>query len=160
MIKRYRSLFIIIFITLCCSYASGLVTKNNNTEIWYASLIKSSLSPPDWVFAPVWITLYILMSIAVWGVYDKLKYIKTENADHIIKLYYLHLLINICWPIIFFQFQLILLGFLNIILLLIFIFYLMKLYIKVLFSSFILMIPYCLWVFFAGYLNFEIFRLN
>lgn len=159
MIKRYRSLFIIIFITLCCSYASGLVTRNNS-ETWYASLTKSSLSPPDWVFGPVWVTLYILMSIAVWGVYDKLKYIKTEDADHIIKLYYLHLLINISWPIIFFEFQLILLGFLNIILLLIFIFYLMKLYIKVLYSSFILMVPYFLWVCFAGYLNFEIFRLN
>lgn len=159
MIKRYRSLFIIIFITLCCSYASGLVTRNNS-ETWYASLTKSSLSPPNWVFGPVWVTLYILMSIAVWGVYDKLKYIKTEDADHIIKLYYLHLLINISWPIIFFEFQLILLGFLNIILLLIFIFYLMKLYIKVLYSSFILMVPYFLWVCFAGYLNFEIFRLN
>ena len=159
MIKRYRSLFIIIFITLCCSYASGLVTRNNS-ETWYASLTKSSLSPPDWVFGPVWVTLYILMSIAVWGVYDKLKYIKTEDADYIIKLYYLHLLINISWPIIFFEFQLILLGFLNIILLLIFIFYLMKLYIKVLYSSFILMVPYFLWVCFAGYLNFEIFRLN
>lgn len=159
MIKRYRSLFIIIFITLCCSYASGLVTRNNS-ETWYASLTKSSLSPPNWVFGPVWVTLYILMSIAVWGVYDKLKYIKTEDADHIIKLYYLHLLINISWPIIFFEFQLILLGFLNIILLLIFIFYLMKLYIKVLYRSFILMVPYFLWVCFAGYLNFEIFRLN
>ena len=159
MIKRYRSLFIIIFITLCCSYASGLVTRNNS-ETWYASLTKSSLSPPNWVFGPVWVILYILMSIAVWGVYDKLKYIKTEDADHIIKLYYLHLLINISWPIIFFEFQLILLGFLNIILLLIFIFYLMKLYIKVLYSSFILMVPYFLWVCFAGYLNFEIFRLN
>ena len=159
MIKRYRSLFIIIFITLCCSYASGLVTRNNS-ETWYASLTKSSLSPPNWVFGPIWVTLYILMSIAVWGVYDKLKYIKTEDADHIIKLYYLHLLINISWPIIFFEFQLILLGFLNIILLLIFIFYLMKLYIKVLYSSFILMVPYFLWVCFAGYLNFEIFRLN
>ena len=159
MIKRYRSLFIIIFITLCCSYASGLITRNNS-ETWYASLTKSSLSPPNWVFGPVWVILYILMSIAVWGVYDKLKYIKTEDADHIIKLYYLHLLINISWPIIFFEFQVILLGFLNIILLLIFIFYLMKLYIKVLYRSFILMVPYFLWVCFAGYLNFEIFRLN
>ena len=157
--KIKKSLFIIIFITLCCSYASGLVTRNN-TEIWYTSLVKSSISPPDWVFAPVWITLYVLMSFAVWGVYDKIKYIKPEKANHIIKLYYSHLLINISWPIIFFEFQLISLGLLNIIVLLFFIFYLMKLYIKVLFRSFILMVPYFLWVCFAGYLNFEIFRLN
>ena len=73
--KKYLSLFIITIITLGCSYASALVTRKSN-DTWYQSLTKASLSPPDWVFAPVWITLYILMSIAVWKVYDKLKYIK------------------------------------------------------------------------------------
>ena len=159
MTKKYLSLFIITIITLGCSYASALVTRKSN-DTWYQSLTKASLSPPDWVFAPVWITLYILMSIAVWKVYDKLKNTEISNAKKIIKLYYVHLLINVTWPIIFFEFQLIFLGFVNIVFLLLFIIILMKLYFNIFINSFYLMIPYFVWVCFAGYLNFEIFRLN
>ena len=100
------------------------------------------------------------MSIAVWKVYDKLKNIELSNAKKIIKLYYVHLLVNVTWPIIFFEFQLIFLGFLNIVILLLFIILLMKLYFNILINAFYLMIPYFVWVCFAGYLNFEIFRLN
>ena len=105
MTKKYLSLFNITIITLGCSYASALVTRKSN-DTWYQSLTKASLSPPDWVFAPVWITLYILMSVAVWKVYDKLKNTEIRNAKKIIKLYYAHLLINVTWPIIFSNFNL------------------------------------------------------
>ena len=66
---KYLSLFLILITTFLASALGGYVTSVYK-EPWYSQLVLSPLSPPAWVFGPVWTTLYVLMSIAVWRVWQ------------------------------------------------------------------------------------------
>ena len=82
-------------------------------EPWYSEIILPSFNPPSWVFAPVWSTLYLFMAIAIWKVWINSFDVK------ILKIYFLHLLFNSIWSIIFFGFHLIGLALVNLIIILI-----------------------------------------
>ena len=151
--KKYFSLLIIFTITYTISLIGGLVTKTFK-EPWYSTIIRPSFSPPDWIFAPVWSILYLIMSIAIWRIWIRYK------DKRIIKLYFIHLFFNLSWSIIFFGFHLIGFALIDLIILLIFILILMKNYFIRDKLSFILMIPYLLWSSYAMILNFSILILN
>ena len=68
--KKIVSLLIFIALAFGASAWGGLVTSFYK-EPWYSQLVLSPLSPPAWVFGPVWTTLYVLMSIAVWRVWQE-----------------------------------------------------------------------------------------
>ena len=121
---------------------------------WYSEIIQPSFNPPSWVFPPVWSTLYVMMSIAIWRVWI------TFFNSRILKLYFFHLFFNCIWSIIFFGFHQIGLALINIIVILFFIIILMKEYLKIDKLSFYLMIPYFLWSSFALVLNASILFLN
>jgi len=106
------------------------------------------------VFAPVWSTLYLLMTIAIWKIW-----INSFNT-RILKIYLVHLFFNSTWSIVFFGFHLIGLALVNLIIILIFIIFLMKEYLKRDKISFYLMIPYLSWSSYALVLNSSIFLLN
>ena len=153
MSNKYLSLFIILAITFLASAIGGYTTSTFK-EPWYSQLTLASFNPPAWVFGPVWTTLYIMMSLAIWKIWYNTRDKKT------IKIYFVHLFFNASWSVIFFGFHQIFLAVINLIIILIFIFLLLKIYLEKDKISFYLMIPYFLWSSYALVLNISIFILN
>ena len=151
--NKYLSLLILLLVTFIAPVIGSYVTSVFK-EPWYSEIIQPSFNPPSWVFPPVWSTLYVMMSIAIWRVWT------TFFNSRILKLYFFHLFFNCIWSIIFFGFHQIGLALINIIVILFFIIILMKEYLKIDKLSFYLMIPYFLWSSFALILNASILFLN
>ena len=151
--NKYLSLLIIFLITFLAPSIGGYVTASFK-EPWYSQIILPSFNPPSWVFAPVWSTLYLMMSIAIWKVW-------VNSFDKsLLRLYFIHLFFNSTWSIFFFGFHKIGLALINLIIILIFILLLMRKYFKLDKFSFCLMAPYLLWSTYALILNVSIFLLN
>ena len=151
--NKYLSLLILLLVTFIAPVIGSYVTSVFK-EPWYSEIIQPSFNPPSWVFPPVWSTIYLMMSIAIWRVW-----IAFFNS-RILNLYFFHLFFNCIWSIIFFGFHQIGLALINIIVILFFIIILMKEYLKIDKLSFYLMIPYFLWSSFALILNASILFLN
>ena len=151
--NKYLSLLILLLVTFIAPVIGSYVTSVFK-EPWYSEIIQPSFNPPSWVFPPVWSTLYVMMSIAIW------RFWTTFFNSRILKLYFFHLFFNCIWSIIFFGFHQIGLALINIIVILFFIIILMREYLKVDKLSFYLMIPYFLWSSFALVLNASILFLN
>ena len=151
--NKYLSLFIILLITFLASAIGGFTTTSFK-EPWYSQIILPSFNPPSWVFAPVWTSLYVMMSIAIWKIW-----INSFDLE-LLKLYFIHLFFNGTWSVVFFGFHQIGLALVNLIIIIIFIIMLMKKYLMKGRLSFYLMIPYFLWSSYALILNSSIFLLN
>ena len=152
--KKAVSLLIFTILAFGAS-AWGSHVTNLYKEPWYSTLVKPTFNPPDWIFAPVWITLYIAMSVAVW-----LIWISPKRIEKIIYVYFIHLVINGSWSIFFFGLHLILVSLLIIAIIIFFVIWLMKLYYPISKLSTYLMIPYLMWLSYAFVLNFYIFIIN
>ena len=151
--NKYLSLFLILLITFIASAIGGFTTTSFK-EPWYSEIILPNFNPPSWVFAPVWTTLYIMMSVAIWRIW-----ISTFELK-LLKLYFIHLFFNATWSIVFFGFHKIGFALINLIIILIFIIILIQRYLIRDKISFYLMIPYFLWSIYALILNSSIFILN
>jgi len=151
--NKYLSLFLILTITFIASGVGGFVTASFK-EPWYSEIILPSFNPPSWVFAPVWSTLYVLMSIAIWRVWINF------FDQKILIIYFVHLFFNGLWSIVFFGFHQIELALLNLMIILIFIVVLMKVYFIKDKLSFYITLPYFFWSSYALILNFSIVVLN
>jgi len=130
---------------------------------WYAGLQKPSFSPPNWLFGPTWITLYILMGISVylvWSTYAKASAGQSKENKIAFWLFWVHLFFNALWSVIFFGLQSPGLAFINIIIIWVLIIVLMVKFWRINKWSTYLLIPYFLWVSFAACLNFMILVLN
>ena len=126
-----------------------------NKSIDYNYLVNPPLSPPSYLFPIVWNILYLLIGISYYI------YRKNNNDDSLtIKLYYIQLILNYLWSIIFFTLKLRTLAVIWIIELAITVIYLIIRFYKEERTSFYLLIPYILWVLFATYLNIGIVVLN
>tara|TARA_B100001996_G_scaffold293416_1_gene233598 strand:+ start:109 stop:576 length:468 start_codon:yes stop_codon:yes gene_type:complete len=152
--NKYISLLGFIIVTFAASAIGSFSTKISK-EPWYSSINKPSFNPPDWVFAPVWTTLYIFMAIAIWLIWTSPR--KTKKIFYI---YFIHLLFNATWSIVFFGFHQIFLALINIVLIIFFIIWLIKLYLPLNKVSFYLMIPYLVWCSYAFILNLNLYLLN
>ena len=151
--NKYLSLGLIILITFVASGIGSFVTSSFK-EPWYSEILLPSFNPPSWIFGPVWTILYIFMSIAAWSAWKK-------TADKkILQIYFVHLFFNSIWSVIFFGFHLIFIALIDLIIILIFITWLMKIYYQVDKISFLLMTPYLLWSSYALILNANIYYLN
>ncbi|HEX2960089.1 MAG TPA: TspO/MBR family protein [Chitinispirillaceae bacterium] len=142
-------------IAICESvgFISGLVSSPDS---WYTSLKKPSITPPSWVFAPVWTLLYALMGISAAMVIHKNEKATAQNFV----IFSTQLLLNFLWTILFFGLHLPLTAFIDILLLLATILLTYWKFLHISKLAAILLIPYILWVSFASVLNFEIWRLN
>ena len=151
--NKYLSLFLILLITFIASAIGGFTTASFK-EPWYSQIILPTFNPPSWIFGPVWTTLYIMMSVAIWKIW-----INSLNTK-LLRLYFIHLFFNGTWSIVFFGFHQIGLALINLVIIIIFILSLMKKYLNIDKVSFYLMIPYFLWSSYALILNSSIFLLN
>ena len=155
MIKNKFLTFILFFIiTYSASLIGGLATINFK-EPWYSLIIRPSFSPPDWVFAPVWTTLYFMMTLAIW-----LFWHSTNREMKTVYIYFIHIIVNTTWSITFFVFHQIAISILVLVILIALIIILINNFKRVNLISSYLMIPYLLWCCFALVLNVGIFVLN
>lgn len=149
-------LIISILITLGGAMAISQFARNSSAI--YESLDKPWFSPPAIVFPIVWTILYLFMSIAFYRVYLKSKSgVATHSA---LTFYIVQLILNFLWFIVFFRFRLYGLAFIELCILFIFIIITIIKFFKVDKLSGILMIPYAVWVAFAGILNLFIWISN
>ena len=151
--NKYLSLSIILVITFLAP-ALGSYTTLTFKEPWYSELILPNFNPPSWVFPPVWSSLYLMMSLAIWKIW--INYFDNK----ILKIYFVHIFFNSTWTVVFFGFHQIGYALINLIIILFFIVVLMKEYFKKDKISFYLMIPYLIWSCYAFVLNSAILVLN
>jgi translocator protein len=149
---------LVVMTCLVIGYLSGMQTSENITT-WYPTLKKPVFNPPNWVFAPVWTTLYIMMGVAGGMVWNKLES-DNETVKKAFKFFILQLGLNALWSYIFFSLHNPFLALIEIVLLLLMIFETYTLFKKIDKTAGILFIPYLVWVSFATILNASIWMLN
>ena len=152
--NKFLSFSLFALITYSASLIGGLATFNFK-EPWYSLLIKPSFNPPDWIFAPVWTTLYLMMAISIWI------YWHNKNRDmNTIYIYFIHLIFNTTWSIVFFVFHNLIVALIVLVILIGLIVNLILRFKHLTMTSVYLMIPYLLWCCFALILNFNLILLN
>ena len=152
--NKFLSFILFFIITFSASFIGGLITISFK-DPWYSQLVKSNFNPPDWIFAPVWTALYLMMTLAIWFFWHS----KKRNLSTVY-LYFIHILFNTTWSIVFFGLHQILLALFVLIGLILMIIILMLRFKRVNIVSYYLMIPYLLWCCFALFLNFNLLILN
>ena len=143
-------------IPLSLGSISGFITKNQ-ISTWYTTLNQPSFNPPNYIFAPVWIILYILMGISLYMIWT-LTF--SESRNFIFILFGIQLFFNIAWSFIFFYFHDIRLALVCIVCLLLSIIFMMIKMHKLKPKASYINIPYILWVSFATILNIGYVLLN
>ncbi|MCS5490937.1 TspO/MBR family protein [Algoriphagus limi] len=123
---------------------------------WYQTINKPSFNPPNWLFGPVWTTLYILMGISCYLIWES----DHPHKKSLLTLYFVQLALNGIWSPAFFGMESPLLGLIIILPLLVLIIFCVKKFRVISPWASGLMIPYLLWVSFASVLNFSIWWLN
>ena len=152
--NKFISFILFFIITYSASFIGGMVTISLK-EPWYSELVKSNYNPPDWVFAPVWTTLYLMMTFAIWY------YWHSKNREmNTIYIYFIHIIFNTTWSIVFFGMHQILLALIVLMTLIVLIIILILKFKRVNYTSSLLMIPYLLWCCYALFLNFNLYILN
>ena len=124
---------------------------------WYASLVQPSFNPPNWVFGPVWTTLYIIMGISLFLIW---KLPASKERNQAILVFMVQLFLNFCWSFFFFHFKMIGIALVDIVALWIMILVMLIRFYKLKPISAYINIPYLLWVTFATALNGAYFFLN
>ena len=145
-----------ILLPLSLGAIAGMFTSQSVPE-WYATLNRPSFNPPNWIFGPVWTTLYILMGISFFLIW---KQEASKVRNRAILIFLLQLLLNFAWSFIFFYFNMIGLALVEIILLWINIVLMLVVFYKIKPVASYINIPYLLWVTFATVLNASYYILN
>jgi tryptophan-rich sensory protein len=136
----------------------GSIFTRPAISTWYAELIKPRFTPPDWVFGPTWISLYILMGIAAFLVWRK--GLHHQVVRRALAIFGVQLVLNALWSFLFFGLRSPLAGVIGIFILGIAIILTIRSFLKVSRTAGLLLIPYFLWVSFASGLNLSIWWLN
>ncbi|MBU1046803.1 tryptophan-rich sensory protein [Patescibacteria group bacterium] len=151
-----------LFISLLLPQLTGLVGSFWTAPaitLWYGTLNKPSFSPPNSIFAPVWITLYLMIGLSLYLVWQKID-LKPRKVKLALKIFWVHLILNGLWSIIFFGGNNILWGLYTIIALWLLILTLIIIFWKISKPASLLLVPYFLWVSFATILNYSLLILN
>ena len=154
-----KILKIVVLVAVCVTvgYLSGMVTRDS-INTWYPTLEKPFFNPPNWIFAPVWTALYIMMGIAaglVWGSGADTKLVRKGLGFFAIQFG-----LNALWSYLFFGLHNPLLALIEIVLLLLMIYETYVAFRKIDKAAGYLFIPYIAWVSFATLLNASIWYLN
>ena len=150
----------LIVAILVCQLAGfvGSIFTSPAISGWYASIQKPLFNPPNWVFAPVWTTLFLLMGISLYLIWDK--GLEKKDVKLAVSVFGVQLALNIVWSFLFFGLQSPFLAFIEIVLLWIAILATIILFYRISKKAGLLLAPYLLWVSFAAFLNYSIWILN
>ena len=155
MLKNKILSFILFALITYSASVIGSIATIEFKEPWYSLLSKPTFNPPSWIFAPVWTTLYLMMTIAVWTFWH------SKNRDmNTVYIYFIHLIFNTTWSIVFFVFHKLILALIVLFILISLITVLLFRFRRVNMVSFYMMIPYLLWCCFALILNLNLILLN
>lgn len=151
---QWKRLLVYLAIPLGVGALAGILTKDSMMQ--FSLLNKPPLSPPGWLFPVVWTVLFLLMGYASYLV---------SRSDSVQKrpaliLYAIQLIVNFFWSIFFFNFEWYLFSFFWLVLLWVLILLTIRAFWRISPTAAILLIPYLLWVTFAGYLNLAIWLIN
>lgn len=153
-----RAVSLVVFIVICFAAAAiGSMATSSSVGTWYADLNKPAWNPPNWVFAPVWSALFLLMAISAWMVWNSPGGGKVNLA---LAGFFGQLGLNVLWSVLFFGLQQPGIAAIEIVVL-----WLSILAVSVLFYfhsrlAAALLVPYLVWVGFATVLNWCIWQLN
>ncbi|OGZ34582.1 MAG: TspO protein [Candidatus Portnoybacteria bacterium RBG_19FT_COMBO_36_7] len=125
---------------------------------WYTTLLKPGFNPPNWIFAPVWTLLFLLMGISLYLIWNR--GLRDKETKKAIFIFGVQLILNMIWSVLFFGLQSPLYAFIEIIILWFAILLTIISFYKIFKAAAYLLLPYILWVTFASALNFSILILN
>lgn len=145
-----------ILLPIALGAIAGMFTSQSVPE-WYATLNRPSFNPPNWIFGPVWTTLYIIMGISLFLIW---KQDVSKKRNFAILIFMIQLILNFGWSFIFFYFNMIGIALLEIVLLWFSIITMLVLFYKIKPIASYINIPYLLWVTFATVLNASYYLLN
>ena len=154
--NKFLKLCLCIIIPLLIGAVSGFATASS-INTWYVTLHKPFFNPPNYLFGPVWTTLYILMGVSFYMILQS-RNIKYKKGA--IYLFCIQLFLNFCWSFIFFKFQYLGLALIEIIMMWISILAMIIWFTKLNKTAAYLQIPYLCWVSFATVLNASLWYLN
>lgn len=145
---------------LICQLAGliGSVFTTPAIPTWYRTLTKPSFTPPNWLFSPVWISLFVLMGVSAFIVWHR--GLSDKQVKIALGMFIVQLVLNTLWSVMFFGLRSPLAGLIEITILWIAILLTVLRFLRISTTAGILLIPYILWVSFAAVLNFSIWRLN
>jgi len=150
---------LVVSIIACqCAGVIGSVFTTPAIPNWYAAIEKPAFTPPSWLFAPAWITLYLLMAIAAFLIWRK--GLGEEGVKTALVIFLVQLVLNALWSLVFFGLQSPLYGMVVILVLWIAILLTIIKFFKLSTAAGALLLPYILWVSFASILNISIWVLN
>lgn len=142
---------------LAVTFAAADLGSRFQPGDWYAALVKPALTPPAWVFGPVWALLFLMMGLAAWLVWRRRGF---TGAVVPLILFWGQLTLNVLWSFLFFGLQRPGLAFMDIIALWLVILATLIAFWRISPQAGLLLAPYLFWVGFAVYLNLQICRLN
>ncbi|HMB17369.1 MAG TPA: TspO/MBR family protein [Candidatus Paceibacterota bacterium] len=154
-IKRIFKFLISIILPLGVGFASSFATMSS-VSTWYQEIAKPVFTPPDWLFAPAWTALYVLMGLAFYNIWISESKYKSKAAFFFL----IQLVLNGLWSVIFFGLQAPLAAFVELVSLLILIIITTYYSYKISKHTIWYLLPYIGWVTFAGALNLSIVLLN
>lgn len=180
---KYNNLLKLVVSIIICELAGsiGAIFTTPAINSWYKTLNKPFFNPPNWIFGPVWTTLFVLMGISLYLVWTKKLVIKNEigfkhkkawnslsqkffngalQKENIILVFAFQLVLNVLWSVIFFGAQNMGLAFFELLMLWVAIAYTIINFYRVSKVAALLLIPYILWVSFAGILNYFLWTIN
>ncbi len=158
MFDRESWVSLVPFVVVCFAAAGiGSLFTATSVKTWYAQLSRPGWTPPNWIFGPVWTTLYLLMAISAWLVWRSTTW---SSARFALILFAIQLVLNSLWSVVFFGLRKVGPAFGEILLLWMMIVATTVAFLPISLLAAWLLMPYLGWVFFASYLNFRIWQMN
>lgn len=156
-VKNIIKLVVSVVVCLAAG-AIGSVFTRSAIPTWYATLVKPPFNPPNWLFAPVWTLLYILMGVSAFLVWRK--GLENRQVRAALIIFLVQLILNALWSVVFFGLESPLYGLIVIVILWAAILITVIMFFRISRLASILLWPYLAWVSFAAILNGSIWMLN
>ena len=156
--NKISRIAIVVIICLAVGYLSGIVTRASITT-WYPTLVKPSFNPPNWIFAPVWTSLYVMMGVAAGLIWNQITTQKLA-VTKALQFFTIQLVLNALWSYLFFGLHNLMLATIEVVLLWLMIFETYSQFAKINKTASYLILPYLAWVSFASVLTASIWWLN